>query len=446
MRRGRWRHEAGQASVEYLGVVLLVLAVMLGLLLAVPPVRDALASRLRGAVCALTASCRTAPPRLAACVTDTTSDDRSLGLTLASVRVGERRSLLVERRSDGTVDVTVLDGADAGLLAGVGVQGKVALGRLAIGLGGDLEAAALLQVDHARTYSFGDAGEATAFLERVRKDRRALSGLVVQAPASGLVWRLLGRDRRRWLPRHEYVRAGVRGEAGAGGGAGRAGGIDLSAQFRGALGGRIDHRTGQLTLLYALDPRLAATLDVGPLSGSAVREQSRVVAVSLDRRRRPLELAVTTSGSIAHGGQLAGVAGLLRGSEVDEADLVGRRVEVRATLDLRDPENWAVTKAFLASRVPGPPSMARDVQRRAAAEDLRRRLADDAQVDVRAYRTTSSSKGVDAQLGLGVAAGGTYLVTGATGRLERARTRLAHGGPWLDRPDCLRPVRPIGAA
>jgi hypothetical protein len=72
-----------------------------------------------------------------------------------------------------------------------------------------------------------------------------------------------------------------------------------------------------------------------------------------------------------------------------------------------------------------------------AAGDLARRVAQHARIDVRAYATTSSSKGVGGDVALGVKGGAEVELDHSSARLLAAYTRPS-GGAWEQRVDCLR--------
>jgi len=104
---------------------------------------------------------------------------------------------------------------------------------------------------------------------------------------------------------------------------------------------------------------------------------------------------------------------------------IGRRWDLSARLDLRDPDVAAAWSGFRRD-----PTSAR------AIGELGMRLRTQARLDARVYAVRSASDGAGAEAALGVKLGGELDRTTERARLLAASTRPP-GGLWERRPDCL---------
>ena len=105
--------------------------------------------------------------------------------------------------------------------------------------------------------------------------------------------------------------------------------------------------------------------------------------------------------------------------------LHGRRWELAARLDLRDPDVAAAWAAFR-----------RDPTDRAAIARSRERLRTHAHLDVRSYAFSSESSGVAGGVSVGVRLGGEYEHARDRARLLAAASRPPVG-LWEQRADCV---------
>jgi hypothetical protein len=159
----------------------------------------------------------------------------------------------------------------------------------------------------------------------------------------------------------------------------------------------------------------------------AIGERALSLAMTLDRHRRPTELSLTASGTLAAGAALPpGLSRALGGrASAMSADGRGRRLELGARLDLRDPLVAAAWRRFRDDPGSGD-----------AVRGLGEAIRDRSHLDVRTYRTTSTSSGASAGIGQVVQAGGEYEHTIEDSRLLAASSRPA-GALWEERSDCL---------
>src|SRR4051812_203174 len=136
--------ESGQAAVEYVGLVGLVVC-----LLAVPAVagRDAAAAvvrEVRRALCVVTGGECELDRRPCVVATRQVEDDGAVDL--AVVRIGARELVLREARSDGSVAVTFVRDRRAGLALSTGAGGHLRVGRRRLGVGAQAQASVLAAV------------------------------------------------------------------------------------------------------------------------------------------------------------------------------------------------------------------------------------------------------------------------------------------------------------
>ncbi|MDQ3609546.1 MAG: hypothetical protein M3459_11700, partial [Actinomycetota bacterium] len=164
--------QRGQASVEYVAVIALVAVLVVGMAIAVgaPGLRDAVVAGFRHALCVVSgAACR---DDLGPCtVASTEVRDRGEASVLV-VRAGRDHAVLRERRSDGSVLVTVIDSDDGGVGGELGFGGELRLGRSQVGLRGALRGALVAELGGGRTWVARDDAQADAVVEALGEDGR----------------------------------------------------------------------------------------------------------------------------------------------------------------------------------------------------------------------------------------------------------------------------------
>ena len=225
-------------------------------------------------------------------------------------------------------------------------------------------------------------------------------------------------------PREVFHEGGVRGLGFAG-----IGSAWLEGMSGSAIGLRRDRRTGEATV-DAQRRRSgwgAVTTALGGPAGAA--DRATTLGVTLDRHRRPTELSLSAAGTIAAGAALPlPLKRVLRGApgEGSLGELDGRRWELAARLDLRDPLVRATWARFR-----------RDPASGAAIRALGETIRDRAYLDVRAYRTgNSTAGGAAAGIAAGVRVGAEYDHVLDESRLVGASSRPP-AGLWERRLDCL---------
>jgi hypothetical protein len=443
------RSSRGQASVDYLAVLALV-AVVIGAAAAAvgaPWLAPELAQTIRRGICIVSGSlCTAADARragLAPCPVHRRADSERLGATVAVARLERGDALVVERRSDGSVSVSFVDGWKGGAEVGLGA-------RLPLPVGVDVKAGAAVGFHSGRRYDFDDAAAAGRFVARhaggetLTGELRGLLGDLCAACAE----RLGGA--RRELPRPDATFHELGGEAQLGGTAGGKGaGVPASlggGQKLATVVGR--RREAGRTTTYL---RLSADVmgDLGALVGSvAARGRAEGILEVTEEGGRRTEVRVRAAGAYANEGELDGTS-------LDVADVAGRlaaggarprvagdrgglALEASVALDLRDPGNARAVEALLAA----------GASPLAWLEGLRavgRRLDVAGAVDLDVFRTTEATTGRTLSGSAGLRLSGGYERTAQTRELVAAWSRRA-GGSLRRREDCEAAAQELAAA
>jgi hypothetical protein len=403
----------GQASTDYVAVLLLV-AIVAGAAAAAasgagvaPEIRRQMLRALcvvRGGECEVDRQ---------PCVVASSSNADAARLSVLVVRLGHDRLLVRERRSDGTIAVTLSEGDEVGFgLSAPSAHVRVALGRNALTLGGEATAAALAARRAGRTWVLRDPRSADALVGLLRDAARSRDPRALAA---------FGPPAATFNERGLKVSGGVTGA--------RAG---LAISAADMAGTREDRLSGRRTIYVRRSDDASASLSVRGAGVKLAAAPSEQYAVTLDRGGRPVDLAVVSTGTYSAGVVLprdlqvaAGVLG---------APLRSTRTIVREEhLDLTEPGNLAVARAFLAAVAhPGlrlGPAV--DVSRK-----LTRRLDAAGVIDVRAYDADARHYGIDVGGSVGVKLGAGYDHDAVRSRLRFAATR-GIDGVWRRRGDCL---------
>jgi hypothetical protein len=368
------RRAAGQASAEYVAILLVVAAVLAGATAtaaAVPGVGARVVKAVRTGICIVGGDmCRRADAAAAGlppCVTSARSDREETTLDVTVVRFGERGEWEVALQSDGTAVVTRLDETDVGGTVGVGVTFSP------VGVEAAARAAATIGYRGGRAWRFPDAAAARAFLSGRGRDREpdvrwdALTGSGSATAGAALA---------------DLARAGV------------------STQADAALGLRRDGARKTLTLdLESEDPGFA--VDLPGMPAPPAGERSVVADVTWE------------SGSV-------------RELALRTAVAKDRRLEERtARLDLRD-----AGSRELASRLLRPGRTADDLRALVA------RVATHGVIERTGYAVEEKRSGFNIAGRLGVALGLSHERVIAERRLTDAVASV-RGGPLQRRFDCL---------
>ncbi len=403
------RSERGQATVDYVAIVA-VLAIVFGAALAsaavgAPGIVNAVAGQFRHALC-LVGGGRCPEWRSKPCSVATTRDASHVAVTVVLLRFDRDTYVLRERMSDGTVRLTVAKTRGLGLESGFGGGARITIRGRAIGAVDEARVAAQLVGTTGKTYVAQDERQADALMRAIR------AGV---APSE---------------PREEFKQGGVRALGNVGIGSSAAG-LALEGLAGTMIGYRRDRSSGNVTLTLDAGRNGWGALSVGLAGPAGAVNGSATFGLTLDRERRPIALSVSATGS----GSLGAMLPLRATSTLREAtaraggfsgSLRGRRWELGARLDLRDPVAAAAWARFRR----GPASAG-------AIGALGAAIGDQAQLDVRTYRTAGTSGGGGAGIALGVRLGVDLEHADDRSTLIAAASRPP-AGLWEPRIDCVR--------
>lgn len=410
------RGDRGQGTIEYMAVVLVVAGVMVAAigLLAFSGLGGKVVDAIGRALCVVTGgACDQAAKVAGPCVLASEQHTDGGHFSVLMLRSGERDVVLRERRSDGTIALTLVDGDSLGLDLGTGAGASVRWGERTWAVGGELRAAVLAGSDSGRTWIARDEAEAARTFEHIKMAAAVNS---------------LGGDRRIAVPGPAVTFSERSSNLTIDFRAGGRAAVSLSAQD--AYGERIDHRTGRRTVYVRDSLGARGKVSYARVSGTGEGRGEERLAITYDRAGRPVDFMVLATldveGTAGLPPQLARLAG---GLKVNGS----RHIETEQHLDLTDPENAEVAQVFLGAAGDDRLGV------RLAAEALRERLDERATLDVRSYETDASAREVSGQVkvaGIGVGAGVSSADESA--RLVGAMSRQADGSFTQDE-DC-RPV------
>jgi hypothetical protein len=399
--RARDASQRGQATLEYVVVVLVVVCVLVaagGVAAARGDgVADGFTRQVARALCLVSAG--DCDQELEPCVVATGTWARQTAGTVVILRLGTDRTVITEERSDGTMTVTFVEADLAGRDAGKGVGGHIG----AVRLGGDVAATVLARSGDGAVWELPDARRVPALLERLRRGRWAVGEPAPTATFGESGWSV-----------------GLRGAVGVT----VQGALGLTAAD--TYGSRLETSSGRRTFYVRRANDLVGTATIRDTGGSVSAAREEEYAVTVDASGRPVDLAV-----LRHG-RLGGSADLpeLVQPAVGLLSVATRRERAWVTethLDLTDPDNAATAGAFLAQvRSPRPRlGAAVDISR-----ELERRLRRSGVVHARTYALVGKTSGFDVRGGSGPFRGRLTRSTAETDtRLLAAATR-GRDGTW----------------
>jgi hypothetical protein len=409
----RLASERGQTTVNWLVVMVAILAFGGALVLALPGAAPAIACQLQsniskvtgGAVpdCTYTASNDPDVPDPSTCVTSERTGEAGLTVTVFSVKGGGKVKLITRRTANGHVFVTVEGGGEIGLEFGTPAGGEVSIdaGSTETSQGANAKGGVKVTGNGSVTWEFNSQQEANDFVDIVRNHAR--DAALDTNPVTGIGRHIFGVDEDRPIPAPNIfgLEGGVRLFGDAEGGAGPLSG-KAEGEIGPSIGGRYDTRTGETTLYFkvAANGKLRGEV-MKTLGGQVLGEGEVQLAVTVGKDGQPTKATVIATGTI--NGQLTGATGKLSPALknlTDKAGLIGKRADVRADLDLTDPSNREAFDNFINNPIGGAPNLVG-------------RFADDSQVGVRVYDASQSDIGLEgsgsiADIEFGLDAGGSY--------------------------------------
>jgi hypothetical protein len=415
------RSVRGQGTVEYLAVVLLVAMALGGGTAATASgagadIAAAVPHQVLRALCIVTGG--DCDRDRAPCEIGSSADSSSWSATVAVVRVGHSRLLVVERRSDGKVLVTLTKSPSLGVQTIDGVGARLKRARRRLSIGGGVTASVIAALGHGQTWVLPDERTADAFVAALRAGRNV---------------RAADQDLHQVDVVPEVTASRAAGD--------RVGGdTTLTATARGTIGERADHLTGRHT--YFLEGgagavlELSARLDGIRAAAAGSAGATTHIALTTDRTGRWIDLTLAATGELSGNVSLPPTAGPIADA-LNVPTAGGRRWVVEAHLDLSDADNLAAAQALVARLRAIPP---RPSAVSAAAGRLAQRIGERAVVDMRTYALERTSEGFEVHAGDAVGLGAGHEISTETTRLIAATTR-GLDGRWRRRADCLKETR-----
>jgi hypothetical protein len=268
--------DRGQAGVDYVAVLLLVVVVLgaAGIAADGSGIAQSVDHQLMRALCVVRGGeCEL--DRMP-CSVDTDRRETAASARVLVFKIGGDKTVIRDERSDGTIAVTVAYGKQKGLELAEGVHLAVSLGHGGIGLGGELTASAVATSEHGFTWLMRDPAAADALIGRLGVSRRELERQV----AAG----------RLQAPTQRYDQGGFAVHGGV-----SRGKASLALSSDDVAGTRTDASSGRRTLYVqrTVEGALSLTGGVGVTGSRRTRER---YAVTYDRAGRPVDLMVMTAG------------------------------------------------------------------------------------------------------------------------------------------------------
>jgi hypothetical protein len=405
--RARLASERGQATINWLGIMVGLIVLAGALVLTLPKVAphitcaaETMISKATGGGtpdCQHTAAVDADVPDPSTCVVSERSGEAGVTVTVFSVKGGAKVTLITRRTADGKVYVTVQGGADIGLEFGPPAGGEVTIDAGGAGSateGANAKGGGKLTGNGSVTWAFDNEQQAHEFAQIVAN--KARDAALDTNPITGIGRRILGIGEDRPIPAPSIfgLEGGARIFGSAEGGAGPLSG-NAEGEIGPSIGGRYDARSHQTTVYFSMNASGKAgggLLDT--VGGRALGDAQLQLAVTVDSHGQPVKATVLGTGTV--NGQLTGALGKLSG----KPGVIGKRADVRMDLDLTDPANRQAFNDFVNNPISGAPG-------------LINRFADDSQVGVRLYDASQTDVGLEASgsiadVEFGLDVGGNY--------------------------------------
>jgi hypothetical protein len=422
------RAQDGQGTIEYLAVVLLVAAVMgaAAALVVVTGLGERVTAAMRRALCVVTGEACDEARRIAVAPCVRSSREHADGghMQVLVVRVGSRDVELRERRSDGTVAVTLVDEKDGGLDAGTGVEAHLRWGHGGFAIGSELRVALLAGRASGRTWIVPDAAAADRVVLQAALEARSHRPAVTIQPTDQYSPYMPG-PAEVHAPQPDVTfherSSGLTVDFHAG----NSKALTLSTDD--AYGERVDRATGRRTVYVRATGGGRGKLS---FAGAGSDEQEERYGITFDRSGRPVDLEVLStvdvSGAAGLPPRLARIAGWLKIPAYG-----AKHVETEQHLDLLEPANAEAADAFLRDFGDGRLGV------QFTANALRERLDLDGTLNVRTYSAdeTAHQLGGHAKV-LGVGIGGEGGSEDRSAQLVAA-ARRDEAGRWVADTACL---------
>lgn len=400
----RVRTETGSGSLEFVGVVILAAVLVAATVGATasssPTMRDTIWAKIcqiTGGTCAPANAPSNADYKPEDCEIYSSEKKISATVDITFVRLGGGAVVQRVEKSNGDVEITILNEGRGGAVAAAGGHGGFRLGDTSVGVDWEAEAAATVGVQGGQTYVFDDAKDADAFQSYIQGEVVEDIATSTNPVLGGLNW-VKEKVTNEKPPDNDgvqktFVRFDTTAEASASGSLGYGASGEVSGSAMVALGVETDRgievndpSDDKQTIYYQIDWSVAANIGLPVVKGlDASHAASGVIKVTTDSSGAATEVAFVdkSEGTFEFGMQAGekstapvGKTNSPKGLEGWGLDFKGgpsSSVVVTQTLDLDSPErqqafaDWLsaagganVTGSVAASTVPGVDSKSGD--------------------------------------------------------------------------------------
>ncbi len=418
------RAQDGQSTLEYVALVLLVLAVLAAGLLVVPGsgIAQAVVAQVQRAIC-LVGGGECGERARAPCVTRSSAKVTDVGGRVAIVRLSAGSTALREHRSDGSVVVKLVSRGGLGLEADVGAELGIGGWRIGGSLGGLVEG----RLGRGRVWRLRSDAEADELM-------RSLSAQAARSSprAGGAVLARLRGVGPPAEPDETFGEQGLGSELRA-----RLGRVGLQLEASDLMGSRTDRASDELTFTIRRNNALSASVAVlAGVRAAGAGAHEELYGLTVDGSGRPVALTVVETLRIDGGARLPGPLHAALGGDSGERLRAGRVAVLERHLDLADSANLAAAGAFVRALRQRRLRMGDAV---AVSSALRERLDGSGSARALLYDVDADRTELHGKVSAGVGMGGRFKRSTETIRLLAAGARPP-GGQWSERSDCMRAV------
>jgi hypothetical protein len=360
--------------------------------------------------------CPVSAPQPCTVASNRTADHISVSALL--VRVDKDHVVLRERLSDGTVRLTVSESRSGGVTIGLGGHAELTLKGRTMGFEREANGAIQGVLARGHVYLARNDHEADEILDALHSGLRF---------GPGGIFHIGGHSP---TPQSDFFEGGIRGLGHLGGGV-KLAGASLDGIADAMLGASRNRKSGQVTVTLNAGASGSGLLGAMLLGKSSFDDRHVGLALTLDRHGAAQQLSLETTGIMTSGGTLPleiarGVGtSLERSMAASSSDMTGRSWDLRAQVDLRDPDAAAAWKTF--RHHPTSP---------AAIRALGAILRNQSQLSMSSYAADSDVDGVSGGVAFGLKLAGELGRTVDRSRLLSASIRPP-GGLWEQRFDCI---------
>lgn len=417
-------NDAGQTTIEWLGIVAVVAAIITALILSAPGLGETIARNVEclistvtgGGGCSGEDSAANPGEPARACVTSSTEGRVTINGRVLVIDAETGDAYIREEKSDGTVEVTFIEEGSLGASVRAGGKAKGTVGDVSAGGGAEASAGAAIEGYVGETRVFDDPAEADQYIQ----DRITDEAIETLPPGveqgAGLV-----RSGIDWITGHETP-TGEEGsqEGGVGGkieakAEGAAGPVTASVEAAVEAGAKVKVMPDG-SMEVTVDVAADASGNISVVKGQAGSSGS--VTIKLDPDGRPVEVQMsqTVSGELGASLDIPGMEGV----DLPVGGGAGREQAVTVSVDLTDP-GLAAAGEDLIDQLGGAIQNGGLGGVLDAADNLVQQAGQASTVTVEAYEIDDFEVGAEASGNVGVGVGAGVNVSKANKELISAQ-------------------------